>query len=592
MPVEVEQLRKRLEAPRNRRKIADAINHHNRLRFHGMAALTRHDAGPAVTPFLEFVRGLIPEDKFKTFLSLFRFPVKTVELAEEIYTALEKIFDGRDPVFRYEFVDPEIEQDWKEYRTETLKGQRFWKTRGFEAMKMAINSVLVVDLPAEQDTERPEPYYYLLDCGNILEYELDRDGQIEWIAFKQGEVDNWKIAVFDDEAYRVYASKDGMMHIGEELTNNPHGLGEVPARWFWSQPITYTEPDRKKAPITPQLESLDKYLFTAISKQHLDLYASYPIYWGFAQDCDYREDSGYYCDGGFLRDETHHYIVSRTGTLAPCPACSEKRLTGPGSFIEVPPPGPHNDGADLRDPASIVTIDRPSLDYNVDEVARQRLAIYRQAVGYGGDPINNQAINEKQVMASFEGRAQRLREIAKNFEQAQQWADDIACRLRYGNLFVSASISYGTEFYLYSADEVLEMYQEAKAAGLDDVVLDMLQEQFWATKYRNNPEAQQRVNTLLHLEPFRHLSKQEVREMYAAGQVDFAEFFLKQNFSSLIMRFERENTDVLSFGALLRMDIKINRIREILLSYANQENNTEGRSQDNQPAGNASVGGS
>ena len=567
MPITAEALRERLKAPRNRRKIAAAIEHHNRLRFHGQSALTSADAGPAVTPFLQFVESLIPKDKYQVFLALFRFPVKTVELAEEIYTAIEKLFDGRDPVFRYEFTNPELSEDWKEYRNRKLGGQRFWKTRAFEAMKTAINSVLIVDLPEEQTGDRPEPYYYLLDIADVLEYELDKDGQITWIAFRQGVMDDWRIAVFDDQAYRVFSSKDGASDLGPELVNNPHGLGYTPAKWFWDQPITYQEPDRKKAPVTPQLDNLDKYLFSAISKQHLGLYAAYPIYWGFAQDCDYREDSGYYCDGGFLRDESSHYVISRAGTVAPCPVCTEKRLTGAGSFVEVPPPGPNNDGADMRDPVGIVTIDRPSLDYNSEEVARQRLAIYRQAVGFGGDPINDQAINEKQVMASFEGRAQRLREIAKNFEIAQKWADMTAARLRYGPLFVDASVSYGTEFYLYSADEVLTMYQEAKSAGLDDVVLDMLQEQFWATKYRNNPEAQQRVNILLHLEPFRHLSKAEVRDMYGADQIEYEDFYLKQNFSSLIMRFERENTDVLSFGSALSFDAKINRIRETILSY-------------------------
>ena len=569
-------------------KIAAAIEHHNRLRFHGQPSLSRHDAGPAVTPWLEFVRSLLPADKFRTFNALFRFPVKSVELAEEIYTALEKVFDGRDPVFRYQFIDPELAEDWKTYRNKALGGQRFWKTRAFEAMKTAINSIMVVDLPAEQAGERPEPYYYLLAIEDVLEYSLDSHGAIEWLAFRQAGTgpDDRRIAVFDDLSYRVFASKDGVSDLGEELINNAHGLGYCPARWFWDQPITYTEPDRKKAPVTSQLDNLDKYLFTAISKQHLDLYGAYTMYWAFAQDCDYREDSGLYCDGGFLRDDTHSYVIGRTGSLTPCPACAGSPLVGAGTVIEVPAPGPHNDGADLRDPVGVVTVDRASLDYNTEEVARQRLAIYRQAVGFGGDPINDQAINEKQVMASFEGRAQKLREVAKNFELIQRWADETAARLRYGEAFEGASISYGTEFYLYSADEVLAMYQEAQAAGLDDVVLDMLQEQFWATKYRNNPEAQQRTECLLHLEPFRHLSKKEVREMYSAGQVEYEEFYLKQNFSSLIMRFERENTDLLSFGSAISFGAKIARIREILLSYATQSNN-ERRDDTPAPGGNA-----
>lgn len=594
MAATAEQLRQRLQEPKHRRTIADAVDHHRRLKFHSLPALSRADAGPAATSFLEFVRGLIPDDKFRVFLSLFRFPVKTVELAEEIFTALEKIFDGRDPVFRYTFTDPDLEADWSEYRTGRLGGQRFWKTRGFEQCRAGINNILIVDLPTEQQAgERPEPYYYFLDIEKVLDYTADSKGEITSLLFSQGSYDEgYQIAHFDAESYQVFASKDGVTDVGEELINNPHGLGYCPARWFWSTPITYQQPARKKAPLTVQLDNLDKYLFTALSKQHLDLYALYPIYWAFAQDCDYREDSGYYCDGGFLRDEKHDYIISRgTGHLAPCPVCHEKRLTGAGSLIEIPPPGPENDNADMRDPVGRVSVDRDSLEVNVDEVARQRLAIYRQAVGYGGDPVNNQAINEKQVMASFEGRAARLREVAKNFEIAQQWADETACRLRYGDMFESASISYGTEFYLYSADEVLSMYQEAKAQGLDDVVLDMLQEQFWATKYRNNPEARSRVNTLLHLEPFRHLSKSEVRELYQAGAVGYPEFYVKQNFSSLIMRFERENTDVMSFGALIAFDAKIQRIKEILLSYANQEKNSERRDNASQPGSNASAGG-
>lgn len=594
MPVSADQLRQRLQKPRHRRAIADAVEHHRRLRFHSLPALRQADAGPAATDFLEFVRSLIPKDKFGLFCSLFRFPVKTVELAEEIYTALEKVFDGRDPVFRYTFVDPELEADWQSYRTNRLGGQRFWKTRGFEQVKSGINNILVVDLPPEQTSEAPEPYYYFLDIQKVIDYTLDDSGEITFLAFSQGSQDEgYRIAAFDTDTYQVFASKDGQIDVGPEIVNNAHGLGYCPARWFWSTPVTYREPDRKKAPLTSQLDNLDKYLFTAISKQHLDLYASYPIYWGYAQDCDYREDSGLYCDGGFLRDDTHNYVAIRgSSQLARCPACYEKRLTGAGSFIEVPPPGPGNDGADMRDPAGIVTVDRASLDYNVEETARQRLAIYRQAVGFGGDPINDQAINEKQVMASFEGRAQRLREVAKNFEIAQQWADSTACRLRYGDNFEAASISYGTEFYLYSADEVLAMYQEAKAGGLDDVVLDMLQEQFWATKYRNNPEAQERVNILLHLEPFRHLSKSQVQGMYQAGQVGYPEFYLKQNFSSLIMRFERENTDVLTFGSLISFDNKIQRIKEILLNYGNQENG-ENRDSAGQPGGSgAGEGGS
>ena len=70
--------------------------------------------------------------------------------------------------------------------------------------------------------------------------------------------------------------------------------------------------------------------------------------------------------------------------------------------------------------------------------------------------------------------------------------------------------------------------------------------------------------------------------MYAAGQIEWEDFYTKVNFSSLIMRFERENTDVLSFGSLLSFDAKINRIRETIMSYVT-ENETDSSTEDREP---------
>ena len=47
------------------------------------------------------------------------------------------------------------------------------------------------------------------------------------------------------------------------------------------------------------------------------------------------------------------------------------------------------------------------------------------------------------------------------------------------------------------------------------------------------------------------------------------------------MRFERENTDLLSFGSAISFDAKIAAIREILLSYATQNENE--KNGDNEP---------
>jgi hypothetical protein len=84
--------------------------------------------GAMATQFLGWVEGLIPHDKFVTFLSLFRFPVKTNELTGVIFDKLSRVFDGRNPVFSYQFRDNAQRDDWEKYRAERLDEPTVWRT--------------------------------------------------------------------------------------------------------------------------------------------------------------------------------------------------------------------------------------------------------------------------------------------------------------------------------------------------------------------------------------------------------------------------------------------------------------------------------
>jgi hypothetical protein len=140
-------------------------------------------------------------------------------------------------------------------------------------------------------------------------------------------------------------------------------------------------------------------------------------------------------------------------------------------------------------------------------------------------------------------------------------------RLRYGLQFISAHINYGTEFYLHEPAELLEMYQQAKNAGVDDKILSMLQSEYYEVKYKNNPVELKRIKILSDLDPFRHLDKNQVQAMYQNGEIEYKPYMLKMNFSTLIARFERENTSVIQFGENIEYASKIQRITNVLNSY-------------------------
>lgn len=578
-----------------------AVLHQNRLRFHGevvpstpaLASWTyrgrqrqaesyslmtggREGVAQALTDFMAMVENLIPHDKFEVFKTLFRFPVVTNEVLAVCYDKLSRIFEGRNPAFSYQFTSTEQRDDWEWYRQEKLGEPTVWSTKGWDFFKTQINSVLIVDVPAEQDASDryPQPYFYWLPIRDVIDFRADPStGEMKYIIFRQ---DGDKIAAFDDEYYRVFSAKNGT--IGELLVENRHDIGYCPARFFWNEPLSLDKPDIKASPVTKELDRLDWYLFYAISKRHLDTYGSYPIYWGYEQSCDFHNDeTGDYCDGGFLKDKKGQWQYDNNGLLMPCPVCSRKRITGAGSFVEVPVPAEGQ--PDLREPVGMLSVDRQSLDYNHEEEERLRTDIITAIVGTNEQITTRDALNEQQIMANFESQSTVLQRVKKGFEAAQKFVDDTCCRLRYGSAFLGSSISYGTEFYLFTSDELRARYKTAKEAGMSEADLDALLQQIIETEYRNNPQQLQRMLILADLEPYRHLTRDEVLELHEKGLVTTEELMVKLNFADFIRRFERENMNVISFGETIDYDKKIGTIKQRLAEYAReiapQESNNE-----------------
>lgn len=571
MGLSTEEIRNAITRNVNRGTINRAVLQQQRLRFHAQTTLWDTMTQP-VADFLAFVSNLIPDDKFKVFKTLFRFPLKTNEITSVCFDKLSRIFEGRNPAFEYQFRSPEAAEDWEEYREKELGGQSVWSSKGWEQFKTEINSVLVVDLPSEQaDGDRyPRPYFFWLAIEAVLAYRAEPDGRMRWIAYRQGDE---RIAVLDDERYRLYSNKSG--NIGELLIDNPHDLGYCPAHFFWHEPLSLKDPDIKASPLTRQLESLDWYLFYHLSKRNLDMYGAYPIYSGYEQACDFSNaENGDYCDGGFLKDRKGNYRFDGNGLLMRCPKCGDKRIIGVGSFVEIPVPNGDSQ-PDLRNPVQMLTVDRESLDYNVAEEERLRTDIITAVVGTNEQITTRDALNEQQIRANFESQTTILFRVKKGFELAQKFVDETVCRLRYGSAFISASIDYGTEFFIYDPNELRERYNTARDSGASETELDALQEQITASEYRNNPIQQRRIALLEELEPYKHLTRAEVVSLYRDGIATEEELRVKLNFPAYVRRFERENTDITEFGSALPLQRKIEIISERLKEYARESLNLD-----------------
>lgn len=573
MPYTVEQLREEITKNRNAAQLTRAKMHQNRIKFHTVKRVTAFNSpylSLPLTQFMAMAKNILPHDKFKVFEAMFRFPVKTNEVTGICFDKLSRIFDGQNASVGYEFQSAADRDDWADYRSSRLDEPNVWRTKGWEFFKSEINSVLIVDVPREQRGEKPEPYFYWLPIEDVITYRADpTTGVMDFIIFKRPD----EIVVLDDSSYRVWEDKKHTGQInGEPIVEAPHDLGYCPARFFWNEPISLEDPDVKASPLTAELESLDWFAFFHISKRQLDLMGAYPILSGYEQRCDFSNaENGDYCDGGYLRDKQGRYRFDPAGMLLRCPKCGNKRTVGPGSFVEIPVPNEAEGQPDLRNPVQMLKVDRDALDYNVDEQERLKSEIITAVVGQDEIVTDRDAFNEQQVRANFESVTTVLRRVKRGFEDAQMWVESTICRLRYGSSFVSARVNYGTEFYLWTVDDLRGRYKAAKEAGASEAELDALQDKIIATEYRNDPEMLRRMQMLADLEPMRHRTAQEAAEAMGQGLISPDAVKVKVNFPEYIRRFERENIAVTEFGTLLPYARRIEIIKNELNRYASEE---------------------
>lgn len=573
MALDLNQIKQILQKPTKRQVIQKAANMQKRLRFHTETNIAVSDINQPTALFLDWVRNLLPKDKYNIFLQLFKFPLSTPAVVEDVYRELERVFYSRNSSSSYQFTDSELAEDWVDYRKNKLNEPDIWKTVGWKKMQVSINSILVVDLPQVQMSARPEPYFYWLEIEDVVDYEMVNDTEFKWIVFRQP---NRRIAAFDDTYIRVYQLNE-KNEIASLVSEATHNLGYCPARFFWSTQLNEKNKDLKKNPISKELSNLDWYLFFSISKQHLDLYAPYPIYSAYAADCNFENnETGDYCDGGFLRNSSGEYKILNDGTVEKCPCCSEKRIAGPGSFLEVPIPNQAEGIVDMRNPVQITTIDKDSLTYNVEECVRLRNDIIVSIAGSGGTVSEKEAINETQVAANFESKTSVLNALKTNFELAQKFVEDTICRFRYGSDFISSSISWGTEFYVFTVKELYNKYEQAKTNGASESELDAITQQILEVEYRNNPHVLQRMLILKQLEPYPHKTLDEVLKLHEKKLLNENYVKLKINFSTLVERFERENINIIEFASARTFSEKIKLITDKLLDYVREENDQAG----------------
>lgn len=547
-----------IKHPYSVEQIQRARYQESRLRFHAQVAEHRTYSSRYLIDFKDWAKNVITAtDKFTQFDRMLTYPLKSNEVVDSIADEYAKVFSSQNSFIGYEFTDPNAKQEYTEY----CKGyEHFWRKDVFGAMLCAINSIVVIDMPPVQDEVKP--YYYLLSIDRVIDIRTDRDGKIEYLIFRDGDRDNERIVVIDDESYRVYSCKDDKHTL---KSTAPHILGYAPCAFMWNDALAQEAPIIKQSPISAILSDLDWYLFHWTSKKCLDIYGSFPIYWHYKNNCDVTG-----CEGGFIR--IANSTIVGAFMLEPCPACAKNSLVGAGSVLKVPAPR-SSDAPDLRVPAGIIPVERDSLDWNVEETERLKDEIIKTATGKLTEKSRTTgAINEDQVHSNYESQTNILMWIASNFEKIHKFVIDTTATLMYGGRYAGCTVSYGTEFYLQDQDSVTTEYLNAVNAGLPMYILQAKRNQVDELQSKNNPQERQRLYILRQLEPYQDIA---MSVLPTTPGLDINKFVIKLNFSTFVNRFEIEYGNIVEWGSALDLKTKIDRINLIFNQYVAEQQPTE-----------------
>jgi hypothetical protein len=570
---------KLIKEPKYQREIQKARAKRLRHRLHTQAETDNAQRSLPHELFLKWVKDLLNnEDTYERFCRIYRVPITSNELTESIFSEFEKVFEGQNRYEKFEFTNPEDENDFYEFRKR--KGDMaFWPTQGFETFKDSIDDILIVDLPKEQTGDKPEPYYYILDIDALIDIKnvkittSDEKGadfvyfKTEYIIFN-GEDD--LIYCFDDTYYRAF-KKDENENI-TFVSEVPHNLGYCPARSFWTTPLNAKATIQKRSVITNSLSELDWYVFFSICRKYAEMYASYPIYAVYKGKCDYKETASRKgkCVGGYMEYEGEFHDPNKRER---CPRCKNKLKIGPGNVIEVTPPQDKTEQYDLMaNPIKVIPAETTSLEYIQKALEEKRNEIWTNCVGRRQDVAEGQPRNEIDVKSGFESAESALLKVKKNFEIIHHFALDTWARLRYGDSYVRGVIDYGDQFF--NIDEAKEMadYKVAAENGSPSYELRARMGKIFKQKYKNDPDLQERLKILSNIDPFPQQTITEVLNWKKSApiMVSDKDLLIKMKFENFIDRFEREQTNILLFASAASFDKKIEAIKAIIEGYATE----------------------
>ena len=593
MKLTQEQAKEKILKPRNKTHIDQATFQEERLLLHGEALLEKYNL--PFTAFLNFTtwwKSLISDVKYERIDQLMNCPLYTVGIIKDIFDDLQKFLDSQDRYVDFNFTDVDFTNDYNAFLKQS-NDDDFWRSKVIENLKTGICSYVVVDLPAEQITERPEPYNYFVSPRMMQDVEINRfTGNVEYIIFRQPEfswesafntfgaptalstyaenVKTEKVIVVDDECYRTYVFQSGKEW--GLLSETCHDLGYCPVIDFWKESIKGSKGINKVGPITMQLSNLDYTLFFKACIDYMNLYGPFPLMVTYDMKTKEWDDKTKQVVGGtgaYARNQ----VSSVSNSIATQnPRTSGRNTLGPGGGFSTPVPADGNDHDFMKNPMKFVGMDVDNVKAANELLAQMEASIKEKCTGIDKNYLNEIAKNDAMIAASFRKEETILTWIKSNMERVHKFVTKAKCELRYGKeYFLGCTIDYGSDYLLKDAKTLSDEFKLAVDNGMPQGYSFEIANAAAITRFKNNPDLLARMRILFDLEPYSTTPIKDLKEMgFDIG--DQEGFVIKANFNTFVTRFELECGDIVNFGSLIKYSEKIKTIQSKFKEYAKSIN--------------------
>lgn len=386
--------------------------------------------------------------------------------------------------------------------------------------------VLLIELlPREeaiQARDRGEAYAYPTYRSSATIYDYQTTGtRVEWIAFSLTSTDKEYYGIPDKEqAYRLiddaadYIVKktefDDVL-ILERLTLENY-FGRVPAMRN-SDLADPANDGQVLSFIDPVVELAESFLLDGSIRRVHKFMHGFPKYVEFASECPE-------CRGTGFKEAKSCDHCGGTGKKATIRVNDIKLLSWPGSREEavIMP----------ADAAAYISPDKTYFDISTADLADLESAMHVtlwgsqakvQTTGMttGADGTQRTAT---EVMDEMKPEADRLAAISEMAEVRHKFITDMILRVHGFPGYENSSINYGRRYLLESPDAVLARYQDARAKGAPKSVLDTLLNEYYDTNYQADPVGLAIAKKLMYVEPFIHLSEQQLKALMP-GEADW-----------------------------------------------------------------------